>query len=114
MAIPATSYAWDPFGPETVDCDSGGKQAKSAVCKDPGGDPLAGPDGLLIKLTNIVAYIAGIAAIIMIIISGINFMTASGDPAKVSSARSSLTNAIIGLVVIIMAKAIITYVVVRL
>lgn len=110
---PVPVLAFNAFPNDAVNC-SDSKQANSSVCNTKDGDPLAGKDGIFLKITNVIAYIAGVAALIMIIVSGINFMTSNGDSAKVTSARHTLTNAIIGLVVIILAKTLITFVVVRL
>lgn len=50
---------------------------------------------------------AGIVAVILIIISGIKFLTSGGDPKQVEGARHTLTYAIIGLIVILFSFAII-------
>jgi len=109
FAAPVSASAYNVF--DGVDC---GKtdQAKSAVCQSKtNNDPISGDNGILLKVTNIIALVAGIAAIIIIIISGINFMTSGGDSAKVASARSALIGALIGIAVIVLARALITYVV---
>lgn len=96
---------------QAVDCS--GKAAQSAVCKDKGGttNPVTGNDGLLNKITNIVAAVAGVAAVILILISGIRFITAGGDANQASSARRTLIYALVGLVVIVLARAIIALVI---
>jgi hypothetical protein len=48
-----------------------------------------------------------VAAVIMIIWAGIDFITSAGDPKKLIVAKSKITNALIGVVVIILAKSII-------
>ena len=113
VATPAlASAAFDPFGGSLCN----GKRANSAVCEEKAnkGNPISGPDGILAKITNIVAYVAGAAAIILIVISGIKYITSGGDPGKVSSAKDTLVNALIGLVVIVLARALIIYIVVKL
>jgi len=94
-----------------VDCS--GKAATSAVCKDKDtpGNPLTGSDGLIIKITRIVAIIAGIAATIMIIMSGFRYITANGDANQAASARSTLIYAIVGLIVIVIAQSLIALVI---
>jgi phosphotransferase system glucose/maltose/N-acetylglucosamine-specific IIC component len=59
---------------------------------------------------EIISYITGIAAMILIIISAIKFVTSGGDSQKVSSARGSLINALIGIVITIVAQAIVVFV----
>jgi hypothetical protein len=88
-----------------------GEAADSAVCKDKTNkNPLTGPEGLLADITTIIAYIAGAAAIIVIIIGGIRFITSNGDSNKVATARSTILNAAIGLVVIVLARTLIIFV----
>jgi hypothetical protein len=60
---------------------------------------------------NLIAVLAGVAAVIMIILGGISFMTAggaapgqrAGDPNKIAGAKRQITFAIIGLVVVALA-----------
>jgi hypothetical protein len=67
---------------------------------------------------NLIAVIAGVAAVIVVIISGFMFVTAGGaspgqrgsDPNRVKGARGALMGAIIGLVIIALAWTIITFV----
>ena len=46
------------------------------------------------------AALVGIALFIMILNSGFRYLTSAGDPKKLEAARGSLTNAIVGVVVI--------------
>ncbi|MBX4197655.1 pilin [Candidatus Saccharibacteria bacterium] len=67
---------------------------------------------------NIIAVIAGIGAVVVIIISGFMFVTAGGaspgqrggDPNRIKSARATLIGAIIGLVIVALAWTIVTFV----
>ena len=66
--------------------------------------------GFGVLATDIVLILSGVAAslsIIFIIISGIKLVTSGGDSKKLASASSTLTYAIIGLVVTILAFAIV-------
>lgn len=117
-ALPQTVSAFDSFG--GVDCS--GRAANSAVCTDKdSGNPLFGPDGVLLKITNIVAFIAGAIAVIMILVGSIRFITSGSDISKgsrvdtdVEAARDTIVNALVGLAVIVLAKIIITYVITKL
>lgn len=113
MVFPASASAADLYN--GVDC-SQTKVSESAVCKDknPGSNPIAGSDGLLLKITKIIATIAGMAAIILIIIGGLRYVTSGGDPESARKARNTILNALIGLVVIAISAALITFVVNRL
>ena len=112
IAVPITTSAFDIFG--GVDCS--GEADKSAVCNSGTNatNPLTGPNGTIIHVANIVAVVAGMAAVIIIIISGIRFMTSGGNSDKATEARKTLTGALIGLAVIVMARAIIGFVLSRL
>lgn len=95
-----------------VDCKDA-KNSHSSVCSTqaPGDDPLSGDNGLLIKIANIVAYIAGVAAVLIIIIGAIRYVTSNGDSNKISSAKSAVLGALIGLVLVLLARTIIYFVV---
>lgn len=57
-------------------------------------------------ITALIAF-AGITAVVFIILGGIKFITSGGDELKVSQAKSTVTFAIIGLVVVVLSYAII-------
>ncbi len=126
FAAPRPVLAFSFF--QGVDCSTYSGSDKPTVCKSQPQsangnvvNPLTGPDGMLAHITSIVAYIAGAAAIIMIIISGFKFITSGSNVSTgsrtdtdVEDARRGLANAIIGLVVIVLARTIIIYVLNRL
>src|SRR3972149_8541922 len=58
---------------------------------------------LATAIVTILISFAGALSIIFIVIAGIKFVTSSGDEKKLASASSTLTYAIIGLVVTILA-----------
>jgi uncharacterized membrane protein YuzA (DUF378 family) len=73
--------------------------------------PTAG--AVLASGLNIVYLIAGIAAVIVIILSGIKYTTSGGDSGAVASAKNTLLYAIVGLVVVILAFTITQFVIGR-
>lgn len=82
--------------------------SSSAACQD-----LSKPDGLsniLKNATNIVLFIAGALAVIMIIYGAIRFMTAHGNEKQVESARLIVTYSVIGLIIAILAYALVNFV----
>ena len=64
-------------------------------------------------VVNTMLFILGILAVIMIIVSGIKYVTANGDASKIKSAKDTLTYSIVGLVVAILAYSIVNFVVTR-
>lgn len=93
-------------------CPSG---STSQTCQSKTTDnPLIGTNGLLYKIAGVVAIIAGIAAVIVMIVGGIKYITSGGDAQKITSAKHTIVGALIGLVVIVLAQTIITFVIKRL
>ena len=65
-------------------------------------------------LDNVLQHIfplAGLICVVFVIIGGYMWMSAAGDPSRVKSAQSTLTWAIIGLIVVLLAVAIIEVIV---
>jgi len=56
------------------------------------------------------SVIVGVAAVIMIILSGLRYITSGGDASKVGAAKSSLIYALIGLVIVALAQVIVHFV----
>src|SRR5690348_11114979 len=108
IAAPLPAFAaTDPYS--GLDCTTA---KDSAVCQGKGNtaDPVAGPNGVLIKVTNVVAFVAGVAAILFIVFSGIKYITAQGDASQISNAKTSIIYAAVGLVIIVLARQLITFV----
>lgn len=53
-----------------------------------------------------VYFIAGVLAVVMIVIAGLNYATSSGDQTKVTKAKNTILYSIIGLVIVLIAFAI--------
>lgn len=88
-----------------------GAAAASPVCHTAATDPLTGSNGIIVKATNLIALVAGIAAVIMIIVAGFKMITSQGDPGAVADARKTIIYTAVGLVVIVLSRTIITYIV---
>lgn len=63
--------------------------------------------GLAARVVRILLYFAGIVAVVMAIVGGYQIMTAGGNEAQATTGRKTLTNAIIGLVIVILSFIII-------
>ena len=64
-----------------------------------------------IKLAiNLLSFAVGIAAVIMVILGGFKYVTSGGDSARVNSAKDTILYALAGLVVALMAQAIVRFV----
>jgi hypothetical protein len=112
LASLSPAYAFNPFGGS---CNAQ-RAGQSVACQTSGNsDPIAGNNGLFIKITNILAFVGGAVAVIIIIVGGIRFITAGSDVSTgsrtdtdIEDARRSIVGALIGLAIIILAKVIIT------
>ena len=61
-------------------------------------------------IINAVIGILGLVCVVVIIIGGINYMTSSGDSGKVKKAKDTILYGVIGLVVCVLAFAIVNFV----
>jgi len=68
---------------------------------------------LLISGLNLTYYIAGIVAVIVIIIAGITYATSTGDSGRITRAKNMVLYAVIGIVVLVAAFAITNFVIGR-
>ena len=72
---------------------------------------LIGPNGVFTQITNTVLYIVGIISVIMLIYGGLRYVISGGDSKKVTDAKNTILYAIIGLIVSILAFAIVNFVI---
>lgn len=112
LAVTSTAQALDVLKPVCTNKDATGTPT---VCTDNKGtseDPLLGPNGVITKVVNILALVAGIISIfVMIIFGGIRFITAGGNPQTVNSARQTVIFSAIGLAIAAAAKLVVTFVI---
>ena len=87
------------------------KSGIDAIGGDETGRGAASFTNLLESIINILLFIIGAIAVIMIIIGGIKYTTSNGDQAQVTSAKNTIMYAVVGLVVAIMAYSIVNFVV---
>lgn len=75
---------------------------------DPSEVALKGTDinTTLINIFNIVYFMAGAVAVLVIVIAGFMLAASSGDSNRVANARKMIFGAVIGLVVVVMAASI--------
>lgn len=78
---------------------------------DPGTAPQHVQQSTVTNALMTVYFIAGMVAVLMIIIGGIRYVTANGDSNQIQAAKNQVTYAVVGLIVIIMAAAITQFVI---
>lgn len=73
-----------------------------------------GSNGVIRTVSNILIWVVGFISVIMIMWSGFKYATAAGDTSKVASAKNSLIYAIVGLIIAVLAYAIVNFIMDRL
>lgn len=90
------------------------KGIDTATTSEMKGKSIDGDKGLIKTAVNVLLWAVGILSVIMIIFSGFRYITSAGDASKTKSARSTLIYSVVGLIVAIMAWAIVNMVINRL
>lgn len=67
-------------------------------------------DVTLVNIFNTVYFMAGAIAVLVMVVAGLMYMTANGDPGKTKNARNMIAGAAAGLVFVAMAAAITAFV----
>ncbi|MCB9820287.1 hypothetical protein H6796_03250 [Candidatus Nomurabacteria bacterium] len=62
-------------------------------------------------IVNVLLFIIGTLAVIMLIIGGIRYTTSNGNPEQIKAAKNTIMYAVIGLIVALLAFAIVNFVV---
>ena len=63
------------------------------------------------NVINIILYVIGIVAVVMMIFGGFQYITSAGDAAKVTKAKNTILYGVVGLVIAILAYAIVNFVI---
>lgn len=72
---------------------------------------LFGDEGIFKTITNVLLFIIGAISVIMLIIGGIRYTISNGDSAAVTSAKNTILYAVIGIIVAILAYALVNFVI---
>lgn len=68
------------------------------------------PDGIVTKGINTALFVIGALAVIMLIYGGIRYTISAGDSKQVEAAKNTILYAIIGIVIALLAGAIVNFV----
>ena len=90
------------------------KGIDTATTSEMKGKSIDGDKGLIKTVVNVLLWAVGVLSVIMIIFSGFRYITSAGDASKTKSAQSTLIYSVVGLIVAIMAYAIVNMVTNRL
>lgn len=72
---------------------------------------LFGKSGIFQTVTNVLLFLIGAVSVIMLIIGGIRYVLSGGDSTAVTAAKNTILYAVIGIIVALLAYAIVNFVV---
>lgn len=101
-AVDCTDYCRALSDPGTTDLES--PTGQTCICNPLGN---AGLTDILDRILNFLFNVAIVLAPVMVLISGIMFLTAAGSPNQVSRAKSILIWTVVGFAVILLSKGLI-------
>ena len=90
---------------------------ENIITKFAAGEPVTPPggDGDLIGdvtgILNAIIAVLGLVCVVVIIYGGVQYMTSTGDTAKVKQAKNTILYGIVGLVVCVLAFAIVNFII---
>jgi hypothetical protein len=109
LLFPAEASA--AFNPFEQACNQGG--GGPACNTNTNENPLLGQQGALSRVMGILSLLLGVVAVIYLIWGGIKYITSNGDSSSISSAKSTIIYALVGLVLAVLARPIINTVLSR-
>ena len=71
---------------------------------------LIGNNGVFSRITNTILLIVGLISVIMLVYGGLRYILSGGDSKKVTDAKNTVLYAIIGLIISLLAFAIVNFV----
>ena len=107
FVTPAVVYAAD-CDPSNLNATSG---ANCAQGDETPSNLFSGEDSVFRQIVNIMLFIVGAVAVIMLIFGGIRYVTSGGAQDQVTAAKNTIMYAIVGIVVAILAFAVVNFVV---
>lgn len=93
-------------------CSSNSKLSSTNICKsisnnNSTGNPI---NNIIDSILGVITYIAGILAVILILVSGYRFVTSGGNPNAITQARQTLMYALIGIIVVAVSQSLILFI----
>jgi uncharacterized membrane protein YuzA (DUF378 family) len=103
LAVPIATYA-------CPSSNSASGQVLSGVGQTGSDCSGAGVNKTISTAVTILSIVVGAAAIIMVLVSGIKYISSGGDSAKVSSAKSTLIYALVGVAIAAVAQLLVHFI----
>ncbi|MGI5898063.1 MAG: hypothetical protein ACOX6Q_02795 [Candidatus Dojkabacteria bacterium] len=64
----------------------------------------------VVPVVNTIINLSALVAVIMLVVGGYFFITAAGNPEQISKGQKTLTAAIVGMIIVFLAKVIVWFV----
>lgn len=93
-----------------ADCATPAECAQNGVEQTGGTGGSTNVGDIIKTIVNVLLFILGAVAVIMIVIGGIRYSISQGDSGAITSAKNTILYAVIGLVVALLAYAIVNFV----
>lgn len=110
VLAPSVNTAWAECTTDTYDVSSGANCAQGNNQPSSLFDSATG-QGIFTKIVNIMLFLVGAIAVIMLIVGGIRYVTSGGAQDQVTAAKNTIMYAIVGIVVAVLAYAVVNFVV---
>lgn len=108
---PAPAYAdFDKGLTDGANSAQGKDQQGAASCLF-GSENNCSGDGIFKTITNVLLFLIGAISVIMLIVGGIRYVVSGGDSTAVQNAKNTILYAIVGIVVAILAYAVVYFVI---
>ena len=72
---------------------------------------LFGTTGIFTTITNVMLFVVGAISVIMVVIGGLRYVISGGNSTNITTAKNTILYAVIGLIVAILAYAMINFVI---
>jgi hypothetical protein len=72
---------------------------------------LFGATGIFTTISNVMLFAVGAVSVVMVIIGGLRYVISGGNSGNITAAKNTILYAVVGLVIAIMAYAIINFVI---
>lgn len=118
LAVPVLAFGVVALAPaqtanaQTCPENGVGTISQGATCAKGAETPntLFGDGGIFTTIVNILLFIIGAISVIMLIIGGIRYTISGGDSSAVTAAKNTIMYAIIGIIIAVLAFAIVNFV----
>lgn len=89
---------------------SGATASTSGTCPAPSGPTI---QQIMAAALNIFSIVIGFISVVMVMVGGLKYITSQGDPGSINSAKNTILYALVGIVVAVMAQALVRFVLSR-